>query len=173
MPYSTNRLRAEDGSWAALLADWQGQCDQLGEDFEQYEDSPIAVVRELAEGPIRDDAAVYSIRDEQKSCALFQANVAFLPGYVGKVLRVRMMYLSPLYDYGELSIDEYAQVVVALFESAVNLSYSAMPAPHVKFHLRSPTDRQYFAAIGTAINGRDIFDSVAVRGAWLYITKKQ
>jgi hypothetical protein len=55
------RLQSKLGTWTKFIEDWQSQCEALGEDFSSYEVEPIGVVRDLAEGADRDDAAAYAL----------------------------------------------------------------------------------------------------------------
>ena len=83
------------------------------------------------------------------------------------------MTLSPMYDFGDLEVRDYATLLVKMFAATLNLSYtSQMAAKYIKFHLRSPADIQFFAALGTHLNEADFFERVHTRGAWLYVTKK-
>jgi hypothetical protein len=166
-----HRLHHVDGSWQRFLRDWEAQCARLGEDFESYHVSPIQVVQDLTIGDPEPDAGVFGLEDESGFHAICQVNCANIPGYAGKVLRVRMMYFSPSYDLGERGIEDYAIVLIRLFTEILALSNGEMQAPHIKFHLRSPADRQFFAALGTQLDKTKAFASVGTRGAWLYITK--
>jgi hypothetical protein len=165
------RLNAKLGSWNNFVEDWKQQCASLDEDFSTYELEPIGVVRDLAEGVCRSDAAAYALHDGSIFAAMCQINLTPLPGYNGDVLRVRMLYLSPHYEYGEYSLDDYSKLIIDIFYNIIKLSNGAMPSRHIKFHLRSPADRQFFATFGNALDAAGVFASVAIHGAWLYITK--
>lgn len=168
------RLLEKDGSWFRFLRDWEKQCSDLGEDFEIYRISLIGVVEDLAKGEPSDDAAIYALESDEGAFhfhALCQVNVTLLPGYMGRVLRVRMIYFAPCYDFGVLDLDQYVSVLVRMFSEIMKLSDGNMVASHVKFHLRSPADRQFFAAIGSNFENKKTYASVVMRGAWLYITK--
>jgi hypothetical protein len=171
MAHQFIRLEAQSGTWAQFLEDWQQQCAEFREDFAPYEIEPIGVVRDLAEGPRRDDAAAFAFHDGEIFAAMCQVNVTQLPGYVGDVLRVRMLYLSPYYEFGEYSVEKYSELVADVFWKIFEMSRLHMPARHIKFHLRSPADRQFFVSLGNALDASGVFESVAVRGAWLYLTK--
>lgn len=165
------RLRSEDDTWQAFQADWKRQCEELSGDFDLYENGPFDVVRSLAEGNVDPDAAAYALHDGARYGAMCQVNTTYLPGYTDKVLRVRIMYLAPYYDLGEGSVEEYIGVVSALLWNVIGISNSTMPAPNIKFHLRSPADRQFFVTFGNNLDSAQVFKSVVVRGSWLYITK--
>ena len=166
------RLYERDGSWQRFLQDWRGQCSALGEDFDElYSVSPVQVVQDLTRGEPRTDAGVFALEDDSGFHAICQVNCANLPGYIGKVLRVRMMYFSPSYDFGERSDEEYGQMLIHLISGIFSLSEDAMKAPHIKFHLRSPADRPFFMALGAKLDKTTAIKSVGTRGAWLYITK--
>lgn len=166
------RLSDEDGSWQSFLSDWEAQCERLDEDFESYLFSAIDIVKDLAAPPLQTHSGVYAIKDADGVFLLMcQLNAAHLPGYTGRVLRVRQLCFAPMYDVGELDLEHYAQALVALFYEIVTLSKKDMPAAHIKFHLRSPNDRLFFTALGSALMRSGEFSSVVMRGAWLYISK--
>jgi hypothetical protein len=171
MNFTYDRLSASDGTWAKFLTDWEAQCAEYTEDFAYYLTGPIATVRDLAEGAAQKDASVFGMHDGSRYCAMFQVNTALLPGYTGRVLRVRMLYLSPHYDLGDTAVDDYSTILVDLFSQIVVLSNTTMQALHIKFHLRSPADRQFFALLGGSLGSAGVFTKVDHRGAWLYITK--
>lgn len=172
MDHNLVRLRQDDGSWGNFEADWRAQCEGFGEDYDQFALGSLPVLRELA-GETRDDAGVFGLSGEDGTfAAVAQANSTLLPGYTGKVLRVRHMLMSPTLDFGELSVQEYAVIMSRLFTRAVGLAFKSMPSAHVKFHLRSPTDRHIFSSAIETMREFEIFASVAMRGAWLYLTLK-
>lgn len=165
------QLNEADGSWERFQRDWRTQCEAHGEDFEEYASGSMAVLDVLARNP-EPKAGVFALEQEGSFSAVCQANVAMLPGIDGPVLRIRMMILSPDYDLGVKSVDEYAQAIVRLLLGAISLSAANYPARHVKFHMRSPGDRAFFTAIGNSLGTTPVFESVQVRGGWLYITKR-
>ena len=166
------RLAEADGTWQRFVEDWKSQCERLGEDFDAYLSSPISIVHDLAVSPLKPEAGAYAIEDENGSfLVMCQLNVTPLPGYVGDVLRVRMLYFSPMYDVGEQDLQSYAKLLVALFFRIVTLSRDLMPARHIKFHLPSPNDRSFFSMLGSELRGTGEFEKVEMRGAWLYISK--
>ena len=90
------------------------------------------------------------------------------------MLRVRFITLSPDFDLNDKPINEYGSVLVALLGEILGLAYfdEDLSAMHIKFHLRSPADQQFFAALGAGLRERNVFESIQTRGAWLYITRK-
>jgi hypothetical protein len=167
------RLETESGTWNDLLEDWQAQCASFGEDFAVYENEPIGVVRDLAEGPRRDDAAAFALHDGERYAAMCQVNCTCLPGFSSEVLRVRMIYLAPHYELGEYSLDDYGNLLIEIFNGVIGISNCEMPAQHIKFHLRSPADRQFFAMFGSALDAAGVFETVGKIGSWLHLTKRQ
>lgn len=166
------RLLAADGSWKDFIKDWETQCEAFDEDFSMYTNGPLTVVKDVAETPeCNTEAAVYAYHDGERFAAMCQVNCTYLPGYTGKVLRVRMLYLSPFYDFGDTSVDQYAAILTQLFLNIYNVSIIEMPSQHIKFHLRSPGDRVFFTMLGNHLDRSQVFGSVSVRGSWLYITK--
>ena len=170
VPEGMAQLTTADGSWAAMSDQWGQQCADFEEDFGGYALDALPVLRDLAAKPTP-AAGVFALRrGGQEFEALCQANSTFLPGYTGKVLRVRHMLLAPRFDFGEYPIEDYVSVLSAMFARSVYLAKSALPSDHIKFHLRSPADRQFFEAGLGIIQEHSEFDSVKIRGAWLYMT---
>jgi hypothetical protein len=173
MEHTLEKITAEDGSWAALAEQWGQQCADFGEDLDGYALDAIPVLKELAEAP-KPDAGVYALRREDGTFdAVAQVNSAFLPGYTGKVLRVRHLLLSPHFDFGEYPIEDYVIVLSRMFARTVALARNEPRSEHVKFHLRSPADRQFFEATISLFEESEVFETVAMRGSWLYLTLKQ
>lgn len=170
MDHHLEKLLVSTGTWGLFEADWRAQCGAFGEDFDQYAIGSLPVLREMAEQSNPEVAVVALRADDGSYAAVAQVNSTHLPGYEGKVLRVRHMLLSPTFDFGELSIEDYAGVLSRMFSRTVSLAFSDMPSQHVKFHLRSPADRQFFSNALTALKDFELFNSVAMRGAWLYLT---
>lgn len=164
-------LREEDGTWERFLIDWKSQCADLDEDFSIYENEPVGVVHDLVAGEVRNDAAAYALHDGTRFCAMCQVNCTPLPGYIGNVLRVRMLYLSPYFDFGDFGLEDYSKIIIRIFSEIIKLSDTRMESKHIKFHLRSPADRQFFASFGNVLDTQRVFGSVSTRGSWLYITK--
>lgn len=165
------RLRIADGTWAEFEENWKLQCDGFGEDFEYYQTGPLSYVRDLAETEQK-CAAAYAMKVRTDYAAMCQLNVGRLPHTMGVTLRVRMMYMSPYFDYGDYDISEYALTLSRLVNEVVKISNGEMGSDHIKFHLRSPADRQFFAMYGQILDESNLFESVKTAGTWLYITKK-
>ncbi len=173
MDHQLEELRVEDGSWGDFEADWRNQCAAFQEEFEQYAVGSIPVLQSVAGEP-RDDCGVFALKAEDGSfAAVAQVNSTNLPGYTEKVLRVRHLLMSPTHDFGDPSVEDYGKVLARMFTRTVNLAYSRMPSLHVKFHLRSPADQQFFYGVIDALKEFEIFTSVAMRGAWLYLSLKK
>lgn len=165
-------LNEQDGSWQALKADWRAQCEEFGEDFESYGLATFGVLDPLAvDGHPK--SGVYGFFVEKRCQMVCEANRTMLPGYSGYVLRVRNMTFAPKYDFEDQPVETYGTALVGLFGGVVALSDTLGPTPHIKFHLRSPADRTFFQALCEPLLTLPLFDSIGVRGAWLYVTKRQ
>lgn len=165
------RLQNSDGTWQAFKDDWEAQCAAYGEDFNSFAEGTFSVVKDLLDDS-GEAAGLFAIKEGDHHVSMCQLNRASIPGYSSPVLRVRFMTLSPEFDFGDKSIEDYSGVLVATFATVLAVSNTVMEAKHIKFHLRSPADRQFFALLGKGLNEADMFHSVHVRGAWLYVTKK-
>lgn len=167
------KLTVKDGSWPKLEDQWRTLCTEFDEDFKTYALDAMPVLQELAANHQK-DAGVYAlVRDGGEIDAVCQAHATHLPGYTGKVLRVRHLLLSPYFDFGDYPIEQYVEVLSRMFGFTVKLGVSSLRSEHVKFHLRSPADRQFFEASLNVLRSVGPFDAVQIRGSWLYLTVKQ
>ncbi len=165
-------LQKTDGSWDQLVRQWQDACVSFGEEFEDYACDALPVLEELIEeAPPADRARVVSLFLDGHYQAVCQVNRTHLPGYDGMVLRVRHLVLSPRLDFGDRPLEDYERVLTELLDGILKLSETEMVAPHIKFHFRSPADRQFFKTLRDSLERRGVFRILEMRGAWLYITK--
>lgn len=167
------RLNKCDGTWDRLEASWKSECDNFGEDFQSYAEASVGTLRdECDDGAIDQHTGVFALQDqdgrEHAACFL---NSALLPGYVGRVLRVRHFVLSPYYDFEALAPEVYASVLGDYFIALVDCSETVLKSPHIKLHYRSPNDRPFFAAFGMTMRSTGRFSTVESRGMWLHLTK--
>ena len=160
----------EDGSWPKLKKQWRAECATYNEDFDNYAVGTFAVLDPLAANG-HPKAEIYAYGQDGSYAAFCQVNHTKIPDYDGPVLRVRMMTLAPKFDFGEFGIKEYTTVLVGLFAGVLELSIRKLPSRYIKFHLRSPADSQFFAALGAHFGKHPAFELVEVRGMWLYVTK--
>jgi hypothetical protein len=164
-------LGVDNGSWQALKAQWRDECARYDEEFEGYAVATFSVLDPLAELG-HPKSGVYGFYVNEDCQMICEANRTMLPGYVGYVLRVRNMTFAPKFDFEDQPVNTYGNALVGLFGGILGLSNSEA-TPHIKFHLRSPADRTFFHALCEPLLRIPIFDTVEVRGAWLYVTKKQ
>lgn len=165
-----SELTKDDGSWDAFLENWRTQCGEFDEEIENFASATLRELGELAtEGHPR--AGVYGLQDGDDFVAVCQANCVPLPDYDGPVLRLRFLTVSPRFDFGDFEVEQYATLLVRVLVAALVLSDDEHEAKHIKFHLKSPADRAFFAALGSHLNDEDEFESVKMIGSWLYITK--
>ena len=165
------RLSRENGLWNELWKDWDRQCTEFQEEFSDFAPSSLITLKDLAEEPERPTAGVFGLHDGNEFKALCQLNVAFLPKYTGRVLRLRHLVLSPRFDFSpDIDVEEYTKVLTSTFAQTVMLTKTEMPAQHVKLHFRSPADREFFKTFKRDIEATGAFASVQMQGAWLYIS---
>ena len=166
------RVSLADGAWERLCRQWEGECDALGEEFEEFVPASFPVLDDLARGTPLANAGVFAVPDNGGYLAACQVNVTLLPGYIGKVLRVRHIVFAPRYDLSpDLTLEDYARTLVGVFGGAIRLSHGSMLAPHIKFHLRSPAEMQFGAQFTEALSDHSAFKEVNMRGAWIYLSK--
>lgn len=165
------KLGVNGHSWEGFEKDWREQCERYEEDLEDYAGAVFPVFKSLIEDP-SSVAGVYALHDGERYLAVCQLNCASLPGYTGRVLRVRYLTVAPTYDFDDHKIDEYASVLIGTLLGILEISDSDdMQSDHVKFHLRSPAERSLFSAFGAGLDRADVYKSVKMTGAWLYVTK--
>ncbi|HDR28646.1 hypothetical protein [Rhodovulum sp.] len=168
------RLSRENGLWTRLWLNWDSACSEFNESFSDFAPSALSVLKTLAEDPQTKSAGVFGVVRGDDVLAACQLNVAGLPGYSGKVLRLRHLVLSPRFDFSEdTTVDDYVDVLSTMFAGTVRCAETAMPADHIKLHFRSPADREFFNRFQRELSGSATFGSVQMRGAWLYLTKTQ
>lgn len=172
------KLSGSDGSYARLKNGWREQCEEAGEEAEFYAQGTFIVLDQLAAKPERRSAILGVQRGDDLPEIICQANCTPLPGHPEPVLRVRMVTMSPALDFGIAPGDQksrYVENLVDLFFGIVELSQSVdgdeMRAKEIKFHLRSPQDYDFFRAVRPQLAKISQFESVEMKGAWLYITR--
>lgn len=166
-------LTNDGGGWDEVERQWAEACEAHGDTLDEYAISSLPVLRETAR---TSDASTKSMGlfDEDGRChAVCFANRAAIKGYDEPVLRIRHLLLAPEYDYGTFTASQYSVALTATFAAAVALAFSDLPARHVRFHLRSPADIEFFGAITTTLGNLPLFEAVHMRGAWLYLDLKQ
>lgn len=169
---SLQELSSKDGSWERLLADWKTQCESYGQDFDDFAVATFGVLGPLAQNG-HPKAEVYGFHVGIDCWVVCEANHTMIPGYDGYVLRVRNMTFAPRFDFEDLGVDAYGKALTGLFGGILALSHAVRAAKHIKFHLRSPADRTFFQSLTEPLLKIPEFDTVEVKGAWLYVTKKK
>lgn len=173
LPNEVEKLeRVGTAEWAKIVLDWEAQSNFYSEDFSDHASASMPILEELAlAAPLR-DAGVYSYSPDGEVAAILQANVARLPDYDGKVLRIRHIVLSPKFELDDsIQLDDYGDALVGVFAGTILLSIEGMPAPHIKFHLRSPAERMFGEEFTKAMQTSEVFKNCAMKGSWIYLSK--
>ena len=166
------RVSLADSSWNELCRQWESECAEFNEDFSEFAPASFPVLDKLARGAQLVNAGVFAVPNGENYSAACQANATRLPGYDGKVLRVRHIVFSPSYDFGgDLTLNDYEKALLSVFGGTINLSYGEMVAQHIKFHLRSPAETQFGNSFTELLKGHKAFEEVSMRGAWIYLSK--
>lgn len=172
-------LSAADGTWDRFKADWQKQCEEVGEAFDEYAADSLKIVAgvitgeliSVGGGSVTRVGALWDSDSERYYACCMLNRVTGLPGIDGPVLRVRHLIVSPLIDYGVGDVEMYPDVLIGILQGVVHLSSTSLNAGNIHLHLRSPEDQSFFRAFGTSLGASGVFASVQTRGAWLYVTK--
>lgn len=173
MPEELRNLeRVGPSEWAEIVLQWEAQSSSYSENFADHAPASMPVLEELAvSAPLR-GAGVYSYTLKGEVLAMLQANVALLPGYTGKVLRVRHIVLSPKFEFDDsIEVNDYGDALVGVFAGTIMLSMDGMIAPHVKFHLRSPAERMFGEEFTKVLQDSTVFKDCAMKGSWIYLSK--
>lgn len=172
-------LSASDGSWERFRQDWQAQCAEAGDNFDDYAPDSLQVVADAVAGSLLgvggdNVTKIGALWDDESGhfYACCMLNRTRLPGTEGHTLRIRHLIVSPLLDYGLASVELYPDVLIGILSGVVHLSETEMVAQHIRFHLRSPEDQAFFKAFGTDLAGSGVFATVQTFGAWLYVSKR-
>lgn len=164
--------RVDSVFWSKVVLEWELQSGTYGENFSDHAVASMPVLKDLAIGAPYKDAGVFAAVDDDEVAALMHVNTAFLPGYNGKVLRVRHIVLSPKFEFDEkIEVADYGAVLIKVFVGCVQLSFKEMPADHIKFHMKSPAERMFGQGFTDAMNEHEGFDQVAMKGSWIYLSK--
>lgn len=166
------RLNNADGSWDALEVQWRDECEGFKEDFGSYAQASLTTLRdECDDGEPDPHTGVFGLIDESgrfhAACFL---NRAAIPGWSGRVLRVRHFVLSPYYDFEELQIEAYSETLAHYFMALYDCATGELLSEHIKIHYRSPYDRPFFAAFGLNMRTSGRFTTVESKGMWLHLT---
>ena len=164
------RLQVTDNTWTQLEFDWTAQCQQIGDDPENYAPSSMAIIRSMASTDTPDEWAV-ALKSGERFMAIASAVRTVQKGFTGKVLRIREVTVCPLLDYGNLSENDYVDTLIGLLNGAVKLSESSLRAKNLNMHLRSPADAVFFRAVGNTLDSQGVFEETATHGAWLSFVK--
>lgn len=166
------RASLDNGIWTEILGNWEAKCAEYSENFEDYASASMPVLDSLARETQKPSAGVFALKGDSGVDAICHANRAFLPGYHGQVLRIRHIVFAPQYDFDEkMEIKDYANTLIKVFVGSLRLSYEDLAAPHIKFHLKSPSERQFGEAFTEALGTAPAFSSVEMRGSWIYLSK--
>jgi hypothetical protein len=121
---------------------------------------------------ISNSEAIFCINEGNSPVGAFRITYTFIPGYSDKILRIRHILMSPSYEYGEKTVEDYGRVLSGIVLEAVKLTDGDYRSQHIKLHMRSIADRQFFqffadsAALPSATG-----ISIQVKGSWLHIDK--
>lgn len=165
-------ISQDDRSWAKVKAEWKAAAEKTGEDFSTLSTGALVFLEPLSllEGP---KSGLYGYYEQDEVRAVCQIGRILVSRHTSPVVRVRFITISPLYDAGVLDVAAYAQLMVSLFSGVVWLARTTLDARIIQFHLRSPCDAQYFAALQVAAP-LSPFSQFAIKGSWIEcILKKQ
>jgi hypothetical protein len=152
-------------SWLNIKEQWKKEAETASEDFSTFAIGTFAALDPLV-GKDAAKAGLFALYEGERAHAICQVNRLLVKKYSTPSLRARFATVSPLYDFGLLDVSAYARILVELFSGVVWLSRSALPADHISFHLRSPGDAQFFAALRMSAPVSP-FSKFEIRGAWV------
>lgn len=155
-----------DRSWSKLKAQWRDQSTLLQEDFSTFAIGTFAALDPLA---LKDskESGLFGLHDGSNFMAICQVSRLLVKGRAAPLLRARFITMAPKFDLGESGLNEYAHVLVQLFSAVVWLARGALPASHIRFHLKSPADARYFSGLQTSSLEENPFRKFIIRGSWI------
>jgi hypothetical protein len=167
------RLNKSDGTWDKLKTSWLEECKTYDEDFEAYAQASLGTLEdECDDEAVDENTGVFALEDNyEKYHAVCFLNNTPLKGYQGNVLRVRHLVLSPYYDFEDLELEDYSEILSDYFVSLVECSNDTLVSKYIKIHYRSPYDRTFFAAFGMSMRSTGRFQAIESKGMWLHLTK--
>lgn len=168
-----HKLYLNDGTWDALVDDWGRICQSYDEDFENYMTVSIPTLKQQCiECENERWSGSYSLKNnEGQHIAVAFLNAAHIKGFNGRVLRVRHLSMSPLYDFGEYDEGTYAKTLSEIVMKIVEMSDSDLESPNIKIHFRSPADVRLFRIFAEKMNEFEHFSTIKMVGSWLHIVK--
>ncbi len=140
-------LKDPERSWRNIKAQWKKDAEGVGEDFATFGGITAFDALATKEG---DNLGLYYLTDGERTHAVCQVRRLLMSKYPTPALRARFVNVSPIYDLGLAALNDYAQMLVALFSGVVWLSRDTLSASHIRFFLKSPGDSQFFAALQAA-----------------------
>lgn len=164
------RLLESDGTLAAFDADWKSQCAEVGEDCDSFGQGTVPMIRRFASTDNNKEWAV-AVVDGDRFLAAACFIRAIQKPFSGPVLRIRELTVCPLLDYGNLDEIFYGNTLVSVLQGAIKLSERNLQAQHIKLHLRSPADAEFFREFREKLDSAGAFASTAAHGAWLIFSK--
>lgn len=175
--FETHILAVADGSWDRFEQDWRNQCQKGDSEFDEYAPTSLRLFKGVVDGtgaslgPLNTSviAALWDNDTEHYYLAAL-LNRAGLPGWDGRVLRVREMTVSPLIDCDMAAVAMYPDVIIGILNGVFHLAGTSLGADHIHMNLRSPADKAFFAAFGTAFGASGVATKVETKGSWLYVT---
>lgn len=170
MHTNLQRLSATDGTWQELVNQWQAQCSDFEENFEDYRASTIGSLEKVANSNNENRGAFGLRGSDGVFLAVCFLNLTVQKGFDGAVLRVLDLIVAPRYDFQALELADYSSLLAALLARIYEKSNTTMLSRHIKLHFPSPTDVALIAPFGTqfADNEKVV---VQTQGMWLSITK--
>lgn len=167
------QLRETDGTWQEFCDTWSRQCVSFGENFEAFDPASLEALGKAASEPIQPvRSKAFSLKEGDRFKAAFWACCTTQPGFDGTVLRVRHIVPEPAFELSdEYTVTDYVDVLVEVFSAAIRLSASQMKANHLKFHFRSPTERQFGEEFVKIVRQSDHFSASDIRGGWITLSK--
>jgi hypothetical protein len=157
-------ISQDDRSWNKIKTDWKAIADKAGEDFSTL--TAMFTILEPFSVQEGSNSGLYGYYEDGHARAVCQISRILVSRFPHPVVRVRFVTVSPLYDSGSIDLSGYSQLMVGLFSGVVWLARTALGSRIIQFHLRSPSDAQYFAALQVAAP-LSPFAKFSCKGAWI------
>ena len=167
--YRLERATSENELLSMLETAWMKEVQDLGES-EDYAQPQLEHARRIV-GDGFPNYGIYVLHDgKEQYVGMLHANTARIPKTSGLTLRLNWILLSPLYDFEEVSEEEFARVSAGILFGAVRLAQTdEMKAHHVKVHLNNMGDKQFARGVAYTMFEHGSAAQVGVRGNWLHL----
>lgn len=167
-------IRLDKSLFSELEKEWKEQCIKFSEDFADYAAPSIDLARSISSEQPTEKYGIYCLRDKcsGEHLCILHGNVARLPKSTGKTFRAVWVLLAPRFDFEDVAAEEFSKLAANLLLAIVDVA-TRSGSEHIKLHLGTMVDRQYFGAVAMTLLATKAVQDASIRGNWLHVTMRQ